>query len=213
MASTASPRRLQRASSSIERGRIGRAGTGGILGSGEMSPQLGRASSDSMPASEFSPTGRLATTDFALPIVVERIETQALVDPRDKLADTDYDIVPSVTERNEVQALIDEIDADIAKTLPILASANERVGCLTKKDIIAVLRLASPPKDIINVMTAVLTVLGIKNADWTAVKKKMSDPNFMNRIICLDKDNMPDKVMKKVETFTRQDNFLPQIMM
>ena len=74
-----SPRRLQRASSSPARspvrGRIARAGTGGILGSSEMSPQLGRADSDPMPATEFSPTGRLATTDFGLPTVVEQVET------------------------------------------------------------------------------------------------------------------------------------------
>ena len=109
--------------------------------------------------------------------------------------------------------MTDEINDDLAKTLPILESANERVGCLTKKDIAEVKAYAHPPADIMHVMSAVLTVLGKFDADWATIKKEMTDPKFMNRIICLDKDNMSDKVMKKVETFTGEDNFLPQIMM
>lgn len=80
--------------------------------------------------------------------------------------------------------------------MPILEAANEAVGQLTKKDIGEVKAYASPPKDIMNVMAAVLTVLGKKNADWPMVKKEMTDNNFMKRIIDLDKDNMPDAIMK-----------------
>jgi len=116
-------------------------------------------------------------------------------------------------EQVKAQALADEANADLAKTLPILESANEAVGQLTKKDIGEVKAYASPPKDIMNVMAAVMTVLGKFNADWATVKKEMTDPKFMERIITLDKDNMAEKVMVKIETFTRKDNFLPAILM
>lgn len=57
-----------------------------------------------------------------------------------------------------------------------------------------------------------MTVLGKSNADWAAVKKEMTDPKFMKRIVNLDKDNMSESTMKKIETYTKKDNFLPQIL-
>ena len=68
-------------------------------------------------------------------------------------------------------------------TRPILESANKSIGNLTKRDIGEVRAYANPPKDIMNVMSAVMTVLGKANADWAAVKKEMTDPKFMDRII------------------------------
>ena len=62
-------------------------------------------------------------------------------------------------------------------------------------------------------MSAVMTVLGKPNADWAAVKKEMADMKFMERIINLDKNNMPESTMKKIEAYTKKDNFLPQILM
>lgn len=96
--------------------------------------------------------------------------------------------------------------------MPILDAANEAVGQLTNKDIGEVRAYANPPKEIMNVMSAVMTVLGKGNADWAGVKKEMTDPKFMKRIINLDKDHMSETTMKKIETYTKKDNFLPQIL-
>ena len=68
---------------------------------------------------------------------------------------------------------------------------------------------ANPPKDIMNVMSAVMTVLGKVNADWATVKKEMTDPKFMKRITGLEKENMSEQTMKRVEAYTKKDNFLP----
>mmetsp|Transcript_6338 Transcript_6338/g.7541 ORF Transcript_6338/g.7541 Transcript_6338/m.7541 type:complete len:277 (+) Transcript_6338:337-1167(+) len=97
--------------------------------------------------------------------------------------------------------------------MPILESANEAVGNLTKKDIGEVRAYANPPKEIMNVMSAVMTVLGKPNADWASVKKEMTDPKFMDRIVGLEKDNMGEATMKRIEAYTRKDQFLPQILM
>ena len=64
-----------------------------------------------------------------------------------------------------------------------------------------------------NVMSAVMTVLGKFNVDWAGVKKEMTDPKFMDKIVFLDKENMPESTMKKIEAYTKKDNFLPQILM
>jgi len=109
--------------------------------------------------------------------------------------------------------LADEANFDLAKTMPILDAANEAVGQLTNKDIGEVKAYANPPKDIMNVMSAVMTVLGKVNADWATVKKEMTDPRFMKKILELDKEHMPDVIMKRVEAYTKKDNFLPAILM
>ena len=112
-----------------------------------------------------------------------------------------------------VQALVDDADNDLAKCLPILASANEAISHLTKKDLAEVRSYANPPRDIMTVMSAVLTVLGKDKPDWATVKKELTDPKFMHKVINLDKDNIPEIIMKRIEVFTKKDNFLPQIMM
>ena len=64
-----------------------------------------------------------------------------------------------------------------------------------------------------NVMSAVMTILGKFNADWATIKKEMTDPKFMDRIKNLDKDNMSPKIMERIEEYTRRDDFLPAILL
>jgi len=87
--------------------------------------------------------------------------------------------------------------------MPILEGCNQAVGNLSKKDIGEVRAYNSPPKDIKNVMSAVLCVLGKPNSDWPAIKKEMTDPKFMDRIVKLDKNNMPEATMKRIEAYTK----------
>jgi len=63
-----------------------------------------------------------------------------------------------------------------------------------------------------NVMSAVMTTLGKNNLDWAGVKKEMNDVKFMDKILGLDKENMAESTMKKIEAYTKKDNFLPQIL-
>ena len=115
-------------------------------------------------------------------------------------------------ERVKARALADDADADLAKAMPILEAANEAVGNLGRKEINEVKAYATPPKAIMNVMSAVLTVLGKPGADWAMVKKEMTDSKFMDRILGLDKNNMPEKIMIKIEAYTKKNDFLPQIL-
>ena len=41
----------------------------------------------------------------------------------------------------------------------------------------------------------------------------MTDPKFKDKILNLDKDNMPESTMKKIAAFTKKDNFMPQILL
>ena len=52
-------------------------------------------------------------------------------------------------------------------------------------------------------MMAVMTVLGKFGANWAEIRKEMANPNFMDRITGLDKNNMSESTMKKIEAYTR----------
>ena len=63
-----------------------------------------------------------------------------------------------------------------------------------------------------NVMSAVMTVLGKPNLDWASIQKEMSDPKFLNKFIEFDKDNVPDRTLQAVKAYTDKEDFLPQIV-
>lgn len=73
---------------------------------------------------------------------------------------------------------------------------------MDKKAVGEVRAYTNPPKDIRNVMAAVMTVMCLPT-DWAAVKKTMADPKFMDRIKGLDTKNIQESTMKKIESFTK----------
>ena len=57
-------------------------------------------------------------------------------------------------------------------------------------------------------MNAVMIVLG-KEPTWASVKKELANPKFVEMIMGFDKENIPQKTMKAIEKYTRQENFNP----
>lgn len=95
--------------------------------------------------------------------------------------------------------------------MPALLSAEEAVERLDKKYINEIKSFVSPPKDVATVMSAVMICLG-KQTDWPSVKRELTDPKFIDRIMQYDKENIPQKILKKLETYTKMENFLPEYM-
>ena len=83
---------------------------------------------------------------------------------------------------------------------------------LTKGDIAEVKAYANPPRNVIMAMGAVAVMLN-KPDDWASIKKELTDPAFMKRLINFDKDNISDAVIKKLERYVNNPEFLPQIAM
>jgi len=57
-------------------------------------------------------------------------------------------------------------------------------------------------------MSAVMIVLG-KDPTWASVKKELANPKFVEMIMGFDKENIPQKTMKAIEKYTKQENFNP----
>jgi dynein heavy chain len=140
---------------------------------------------------------------------IEMTKRQAAADEKQKiiLAETEKVNV----EKENTEYLAQQAESELKRALPALEAANEAIDMLDKKSVSEVRAYTSPPKEIQTVMSAVMICLG-KATDWPSVKKEMTDPKFMEKIQKFDKDHIPDKVMSRIESYTKKDNFLPQLM-
>ena len=61
------------------------------------------------------------------------------------------------------------------------------------------------------VMKAVMT-LRQSDPTWQEAKRQLGDPNFITELLEFDKDNMTDKVMKKIGNYCSMAEFKPEIV-
>lgn len=51
-----------------------------------------------------------------------------------------------------------------------------------------------------------------KEPTWVEAKRQLGDQYFLDRLREFDKDNIPDKVLKKIGTYTAKPDFDPEIV-
>lgn len=111
--------------------------------------------------------------------------------------------------------MADDTNADIKKetetVMPVLKAAVDALGKIDKRDLTEIRAFNNPPRSLYPVISAVSTVLGKGNDtfkdQWAFFKREASEPRFLDRLINLDKNNMPEKTMKKIEAITAKDDF------
>jgi dynein heavy chain, axonemal len=96
-----------------------------------------------------------------------------------------------------------KIEKEKEETIELAADADREL----KK----IKAFTSPPPAVETVMSAVMIVLS-KNPDWASVKKELTDSAFVKKIMDYDMDNISPVVMKKIEKYTKMENFQPQIV-
>ncbi|KAG7305961.1 hypothetical protein JYU34_008524 [Plutella xylostella] len=100
---------------------------------------------------------------------------------------------------------------DLASAMPALEEAIQALDALNKKDISEVKSYAKPPQKVEMVLEAVLILLQ-KEPTWAEAKRQLGDQYFLDRLRDFDKDNIPDKVLKKIGTYTARPEFEPEIV-
>ncbi|XP_013149055.1 PREDICTED: dynein heavy chain 2, axonemal [Papilio polytes] len=85
------------------------------------------------------------------------------------------------------------------------------LDALNKKDITEVKSYAKPPQKVEMVMEAVLILLQ-KEPTWAEAKRQLGDQYFLDRLRDFDKDNISDKTLKKIGTYTAKPDFEPEIV-
>ncbi|XP_063358685.1 dynein axonemal heavy chain 2 isoform X1 [Cydia amplana] len=117
------------------------------------------------------------------------------------------------TQEEEVQCkkLAEAAMRDLASAMPALEEAVKALDALNKKDITEVKSYAKPPQKVEMVLEAVLILLQ-KEPTWAEAKRQLGDQYFLDRLRDFDKDNISDKTLKKIGTYTIKPDFDPEIV-
>ncbi|CAH3869754.1 unnamed protein product [Pieris brassicae] len=117
------------------------------------------------------------------------------------------------TQEEEVQCkkLAEAAMRDLASAMPALEEAVKALDALNKKDITEVKSYAKPPQKVEMVLEAVLILLQ-KEPTWAEAKRQLGDQYFLDRLREFDKDNISDKTLKKIGTYTAKPDFDPEIV-
>lgn len=115
-------------------------------------------------------------------------------------------------EKKGVEALALEAQIDLDKATPALLEAEQALEKLEKKDLAEIRSYAAPPPAVEKVMNAVMIILINEKPNWQNTKKELNDPNFMSRIKNYNKDEIPNKTLKKLEAYTQLPEFSPKVL-
>lgn len=98
---------------------------------------------------------------------------------------------------------------DLDEAMPALNEALKSLNALRKNDIAEVRAYGKPPELVEIVMEAVM-VLKQSEPTWGEAKKQLGDPNFILSLQEYDRDNIPDKVLRKINKYTSNPDFQPE---
>ena len=85
--------------------------------------------------------------------------------------------------------------------MPAYHSALKALDKLDKKSIGELKTFVQPPRMVGVVMEAVCLLLG-KKKEWSDAKKLLGTLDFLDQLKTYDKDNMKDKLVRKVKKYT-----------
>ncbi|XP_041988681.1 dynein axonemal heavy chain 2 isoform X2 [Aricia agestis] len=115
----------------------------------------------------------------------------------------------TLEEEAQCLKLAEAAKRDLASAMPALEEAIQALDALNKKDITEVKSYAKPPQKVEMVLEAVLILLK-KEPTWAEAKRQLGDQYFLDRLRDFDKDNIADKTLKKIGTYTAKDDFEPE---
>jgi dynein heavy chain len=139
-------------------------------------------------------------------LMVEMSKQQTEADEKMKVIETER--IKIGKEKAEIVAFAAVAEQDLKKAEPALIAAEESLEKLDKKYIAEIKSFPSPPAEVEMVMYAVMVILG-KDTTWLAVKKELADPQFVKKIKEFDKDKISQSILKKIERYTKKEEFDP----
>jgi len=143
-------------------------------------------------------------------LMVQMSQQQNEADEKLKVIDTAREKIGK--EKIETIKMAEDAERELKKAEPALIAAEESLEKLDKKYISEIKSFPSPPLDVEMVMYAVMVILQ-KETTWISVKKELADPQFVKKIKEFDKDRITPNIMKKIEKYTKKEEFDPDYIM
>ena len=148
-----------------------------------------------------------AQTDCEEMLVVI-VQEKRVVDEQQKTVNAETEKIGK--EEADTKIIADDAQADLDKAIPALDAAQKALELLNKKDMAEVKAYAKPPPAVETVMEAVM-VLRKQEPTWAEAKKQLGDPNFLMQLVQYDKELLTDSVLNKVNKYTREKSFDPEV--
>jgi dynein heavy chain len=82
---------------------------------------------------------------------------------------------------------------------------------LNKKDIGEIKSYGRPPQLVETVLQAVMILRG-QEPSWGEAKRQLGDQNFIKQLVNFDKDNISDRILKKIGQYCAQPDFQADII-
>eukprot|EP00842_Homolaphlyctis_polyrhiza_P003901 jgi/Hompol1/4511/HPOL_003669-RA len=114
-------------------------------------------------------------------------------------------------EEEEVRAVAEAAQADLDQALPALNAAVKALEAINKKDLNEIRSYGKPPPLVEKVMEGVM-VLKKCEPTWDEAKRQLGNPYFIKQLVNFDKDNISDKILKRISQYCADENFQPDIV-
>ncbi|KAI9197259.1 dynein heavy chain and region D6 of dynein motor-domain-containing protein [Polychytrium aggregatum] len=114
-------------------------------------------------------------------------------------------------EEEEVRAVAEAAQADLDQAMPALNAAVKALEGLNKKDLNEIRSYGKPPPLVEKVMEAVM-VLKKCEPTWDEAKRQLANPYFIKQLVNFDKDNISDKILKKISQYCAEETFQPEVV-
>ncbi|XP_075255484.1 dynein axonemal heavy chain 6-like isoform X3 [Convolutriloba macropyga] len=134
-------------------------------------------------------------------------EDQAAVEEVIRLVAAEEKVMTRETQI--VQEYAQQAKAELDAVEPKLQAAIQSLDQLNKTDISEVRVYNNPPVLVLKVMSAVCCLLQ-KTPNWPTAKLLLGDPGFVDQLVALDSNKLPDRVFKNLEKYTRSLDFTPE---
>ncbi|KAH6590256.1 hypothetical protein BASA50_009516 [Batrachochytrium salamandrivorans] len=112
-------------------------------------------------------------------------------------------------EEEEVRAVAEAAQEDLDQAMPALSAAVKALEAINKKDLNEIRSYGKPPPLVEKVMEAIM-VLKKCEPTWEEAKRQIGNPYFIKQLINFDKDNISDKILKRISQYCADENFQPE---
>ncbi|XP_060775597.1 dynein axonemal heavy chain 2 [Neoarius graeffei] len=114
-------------------------------------------------------------------------------------------------EELKCKTMANNAQKDLDEALPALEEAMKALESLNKKDMTEIKSYGRPPALVETVMQAVMILRGCEPT-WAEAKRQLGESNFIKQLVNFDKDNISDRVLKKIGQYCTQPDFQPDII-
>lgn len=116
-----------------------------------------------------------------------------------------------LVEEELVRKEADEAQADLDLAMPALEAATKALEAINKKDLQEIKSYGKPPPLVEKVLEGVM-ILKKAEPTWEEAKRQLGNPMFIKQLVNFDRDNISDKILKRISQYCADENFQPDIV-